>query len=161
MEYTIRKAQQNDATAILALIQESAAFEKQPDAVALTVSDLVRDGFGDHPLFECFVAELENQIVGMALFYPRYSTWQGATYHLEDLIVKAPMKQKGIGSALYQAFIRHAFAKGVNRIEWVVLDWNAPAIDFYEKSGAQILKDWHLVQMDRSAMQHYLDQINS
>ena len=161
MKYCIRKAKKSDVNDLLALIQELARFEKAPDAVSITAKELERDGFGSTPLFECFVAEVEDKIVGMALFYPRYSTWEGPTYHLEDLIVEESMKQKGIGTALYQAFISYAHAKGVQRIEWVVLDWNSPAIEFYQKSGARLLTDWHLVQMDRPAMQRYIDSIKS
>lgn len=149
-------AQRTDMQAVLALIQELADFEKEPEAVVLTVDDLLRDGFTDPPKFKCIVAECENEIVGMALFYPRYSTWKGATLHLEDLIVAQAYRGTGIGKALYTAFIEYAYDKKVLRVEWVVLDWNTHAVDFYKASGASVLDDWRTVQMNQDAMRDYL-----
>lgn len=134
--------------AVLELIKELAAFEKEPDAVAITAEELIRDGFGPSPLFYTFVAEQDNEIIGMALFYYRYSTWKGRTIHLEDLIVKQEKRGTGAGSALYKEVLKFAKQDGVRRVEWVVLDWNTHAIQFYERSGAAILKDWRTVQMD-------------
>ena len=91
--------------AVLDLIQELATFEKEPDAVVVTIADLERDGFGNYPLFYTFVAEVENEIVGIALYYYRYSTWKGKTIHLEDLIVKEKMRGSGLGFALYSKII--------------------------------------------------------
>lgn len=158
MDIRIRPATMNDAAAILALIQELALFEKEPQAVVLTQADIEAHGFGPQPLFQCLVAEAEAQVLGMALFYPRYSTWKGPTLHLEDLIVKEAHKGKGIGTALYRAFIAHAYESGVNRIEWVVLNWNQPAVQFYKNSGAVVLDEWDTVQMDRETMKNYLNQ---
>jgi GNAT superfamily N-acetyltransferase len=141
---------------VLELIQELATFEKEPDAVVVTVADLVRDGFSEHPLFHCYVAEKENTIIGMALFYYRYSTWKGKTIHLEDLIVKADQRGSGAGFALYKEIIKQGKKDKVRRIEWNVLDWNTPAIDFYEKSGAKVLDDWRVVQMDESGIERFL-----
>ena len=157
----IRKAQKSDAASILFLIQELAIFEKEPRAVIVSQAQIEKDGFGDHPLFECFVAEVTDQVVGMALYYPRYSTWKGATFHLEDLIVTEPMRGKGIGTQLYNAFLGHAYNKGVKRVEWAVLDWNLPAIEFYQKSGATISDDWRSVQMDKTSIDSYILKINS
>ena len=157
----IRKAQKSDAASILFLIRELAIFEKEPRAVIVTQAQIEKDGFGDHPLFECFVAEVTNQVVGMALYYPRYSTWKGPTFHLEDLIVTEPMRGNGIGTQLYKAFSEHAYNKGVKRVEWAVLDWNLPAIEFYQKSGATILDDWRSVQMDKKSIDSYILKINS
>ena len=157
----IRKAKKSDAASILFLIQELAIFEKEPRAVLVNQAQIEKDGFGDHPLFECFVAEVTNQLVGMALYYPRYSTWKGPTFHLEDLIVTEPMRGNGIGTQLYNAFLKHAYNKGVKRVEWAVLDWNLPAIEFYQKSGATILDDWRSVQMDKKSIDSYILKINS
>jgi GNAT superfamily N-acetyltransferase len=148
----IRKGNKEDMPAILALIKELAAFEKEPDAVVVTADDLVRDGFGEAPLFHTFVAEADGAIIGMALFYYRYSTWKGRTIHLEDLIVKQDKRGTGAGSALYKEVLTHAKHDGVRRIEWVVLNWNTHAIDFYERSGAVILQDWLTVQMDEDGI---------
>jgi N-acetylglutamate synthase-like GNAT family acetyltransferase len=124
----IRKATKNDMPSVLELIQELATFEKEPDAVVVTVDDLVRDGFSENPLFQCFVAEVENEIIGMALYYYRYSTWKGKTIHLEDLIVKENKRGTGAGFALYKEIIKQGKTENVRRIEWNVLDWNTPAI---------------------------------
>ena len=152
----IRKATEKDMPFVLELIQELATFEKEPDAVVVTVADLVRDGFSEHPLFHCYVAEKENTIIGMALFYYRYSTWKGKTIHLEDLIVKADQRGSGAGFALYKEIIKQGKKDKVRRIEWSVLDWNTPAIDFYEKSGAKVLDDWRVVQMDEAGIEQFL-----
>lgn len=152
----IRKATEKDMPFVLELIQELATFEKEPDAVVVNVADLVRDGFSEHPLFHCYVAEKENTIIGMALFYYRYSTWKGKTIHLEDLIVKADQRGTGAGFALYKEIIKQGKKDKVRRIEWNVLDWNTPAIDFYEKSGAKVLDDWRVVQMDENGIERFL-----
>ena len=152
----IRKALKKDMPCVLDLIQELAIFEKEPDAVVVTVDDLVRDGFSEQPLFQCFVAEVENEIIGMALFYYRYSTWKGKTIHLEDLIVKESKRGTGAGFALYKEIIQQGKAENVRRIEWNVLDWNTPAIDFYEKSGAKVLGDWRVVHMDENGIKNFI-----
>jgi len=152
----IRKATKNDMPSVLELIQELATFEKEPDAVVVTIDDLVRDGFSENPLFQCFVAEVENEIIGMALYYYRYSTWKGKTIHLEDLIVKENKRGTGAGFALYKEIIKQGKAENVRRIEWNVLDWNTPAINFYEKSGAKVLDDWRVVHMDETGIERFL-----
>jgi GNAT superfamily N-acetyltransferase len=154
----IRKALKKDMPCMLDLIQELAIFEKEPDAVVVTVDDLVRDGFSEQPLFQCFVAEVENEIIGMALFYYRYSTWKGKTIHLEDLIVKESKRGTGAGFALYKEIIQQGKAENVRRIEWNVLDWNTPAIDSYEKSGAKVLGDWRVVHMDENGITNFLNE---
>lgn len=153
----IRKATKNDMPSVLELIQELATFEKEPDAVVVTVDDLVRDGFSENPLFQCFVAEVDGEIIGMALYYYRYSTWKGKTIHLEDLIVKENKRGTGAGFALYKEIIKQGKAENVRRIEWNVLDWNTPAIDFYEKSGAKVLGDWRVVHMDDKGIEQFLN----
>lgn len=157
MNALIRKAEKKDSLAILNLIKELALFEKEPESVKLKLSDIENDGFGTKPLFECIVAEINKRIIGMAIYYPRYSTWNGPTIHLEDLIVSEQYKGKGIGTQLYSNFIKMAFNSGVKRVEWNVLDWNSPAINFYKKSGAKVLDDWRSVQMHRSEMKEYLE----
>lgn len=159
MNVTLRPAEKQDSQAILRLIQELAVFEKEPESVLLTVSDIERYGFGSSPLFQCLVAQVEQQVVGMALYYQRFSTWKGPTYHLEDLIVTEAYKGKGIGTQLYTAFIQMAYESGVERIEWNVLDWNTPAVGFYEKSGATVLHDWSSVQMHKAEMEAFLKNV--
>lgn len=153
----IRKGNPEDMAAVLGLIQELADFEKESDAVVVTVEDLVRDGFGPKPLFDVFVAEEEKEIVGIALYYYRYSTWKGKTIHLEDLIVKEKMRGTGLGYALYSEVIKQGKKDKVRRIEWNVLDWNTPAVEFYEKSGAKVLDEWRVAQMDEAAINYFVE----
>ncbi|MEL4306603.1 GNAT family N-acetyltransferase [Joostella sp. CR20] len=160
MEFTIRQAEEKDMAQVLELIQELADFEKEPDAVEVTIEDLKRDGFGAQPLFKCLVAELNNKIEGMALFYNRYSTWKGKTIHLEDLVVRQDKRGTGIGSALFAEVIKYGHKLGVKRIEWVVLDWNTPAVKFYEKNGALILRDWDTVQLDEQGIKNFIANTN-
>ena len=155
----IRNGEKKDMKAVLELIKELAAFEKEPDAVVVTVADLERDGFGDHPLFYTFVAEVDHEIVGTALYYYRYSTWKGKTIHLEDLIVKEKMRGSGLGFALYSKIIEQGQLDKVRRIEWNVLDWNTPAIDFYIKSGAKVLDTWRVAQMDENGINEFLSKL--
>ena len=159
----IRKGQPEDMGAVLGLIQELAVFEKEPDAVLVTVEDLVRDGLGPKPLFNVFVAEIDSEnnsttkeIVGIALYYYRFSTWKGKTIHLEDLVVKESLRGTGLGYALYSEIIKQGKKDQVRRVEWNVLDWNTPAIDFYEKSGAKVLRDWYVVQMDEAGIHDFV-----
>jgi len=159
MEYTIREAKEEDMPAVLRLIQELATFEREPNAVLLTADDLVRDGFGKDSLFHCFVGETEAEIVGMALVYPRYSTWKGKALHLEDLIVSEKFRGSGLGSALLSRVVQYGHAKGVKRISWEVLDWNEPAITFYEQKGAKVLRDWDVVQLDEQGIKNFVDQL--
>lgn len=158
MDFKIRKAVVSDSPSILGLIQELATFEREPDAVEVNLQDIEELGFGAAPAFECWVATLAQEVVGMALFYPRFSTWKGPTLHLEDLIVQEQHKGKGIGTALYQKFIQIAEQRKLRRVEWVVLDWNTPAVEFYKKSGADVLDDWRTVQMDLETMRNYIKQ---
>ena len=155
----IRKGEKKDMKAVLDLIQELATFEKEPYAVVVTVADLERDGFGENPLFYTFVAEVDNEIVGTALYYYRYSTWKGKTIHLEDLIVKEKMRGSGLGFALYSKIIEQGKHDKVRRIEWNVLDWNTPAIDFYVKSGAKVLDTWRVAQMDENGINEFLSKL--
>ncbi|KQB37939.1 Histone acetyltransferase HPA2 and related acetyltransferase [Flavobacterium daejeonense] len=158
----IRVGQKEDMASVLKLIQELADFEKEPDAVIITVEDLIRDGFGEQPLFHVFVAETDSdsnnkEIVGIAFYYYRYSTWKGKIIHLEDLVVKHDRRGQGIGYALYSEIIKQAQRDNVKRIDWNVLDWNTPAIDFYEKTGAKVLKEWHVAQMDEAGIADFIE----
>ena len=154
----IRKGTPSDMPSVLELIKELATFEKEPDAVVISVDDLIRDGFAENPLFHTFVAEVDDKIIGIALYYYRYSTWKGKTIHLEDLIVKEDKRGTGAGFALYSEIIAQGKRDNVRRIEWNVLDWNTPAIEFYKKSGAKILDDWRVVQMNESGINEFLEK---
>lgn len=159
MEFNIRVAQKEDMVQVIELIKELALFEKEPEAVEITAEDLERDGFNENPLFHCFVAEVADKIVGMALVYPRYSTWKGKTIHLEDLIVNEKMRGTGLGSALFTEVIKYGNELGVKRIEWAVLDWNEPAIKFYEKNGAKVMRDWDVAQLDEEGIKNYISKL--
>ncbi|WP_136466864.1 GNAT family N-acetyltransferase [Flagellimonas onchidii] len=160
MEYVIRDARKEDMGQVLGLIKELAEFEKEPNAVEVIREDLENDGFGESKLFHCFVAEHEEQIVGLALIYPRYSTWKGATVHLEDLIVSQKMRGSGLGTALLNEVVKYGHSLGVKRISWEVLDWNEPAITFYEKKGAWVRRDWDVVQLDEKGIENYIEKLN-
>jgi len=157
---TIRKANSGDVKDILRLLIELAVYEKEPDAVKVTEKELIRDGFGENPKYQCILAEADNTIVGLAFYTPRYSTWVGDTLHLEDLIVTEKMRGKGIGTILYKSFLEEARRRDVNRVEWSVLDWNKPAIDFYKKTGAIIdgLNQWKIVRMNKHIIDDYLSR---
>jgi GNAT superfamily N-acetyltransferase len=157
MSFIVRKGKKTDMKQALSLIKELAIFEKEPEAVVVTKKILQKDGFKKKPLFKTFVAEMDGEIAGMALFYPRYSTWKGPSLHLEDLIVKKEKRGLGIGKALYDKVLKYAYKKKVKRVEWVVLDWNTTAIDFYKKSGAKILYDWRTTQMDEEGLRNYIE----
>lgn len=160
MDITIRNASEADMPQVLALIKELAKFEKEPDAVKITIDELVSEGFGTLPSFVCFVAEVNEQIVGMALVYFRFSTWVGRTVHLEDLVVKQEMRGKGIGDALYKRVMEYAKEEGVKRVNWVVLGWNEGAIRFYERTGANVMEEWWQVEMDETGIKNYLANKN-
>jgi len=159
MEYSIREAHAEDMQYVLELIKELASFEKEASAVEVTVDDLVHDGFGAEKLFHCFVAETKSKIVGMALIYSRYSTWKGPIVHLEDLVVSETMRGSGLGTALLNEVVKYCSKQGVKRISWEVLDWNEPAITFYEKKGARVLRDWDVVHLDEKGIRNYIENI--
>ncbi|GGH45331.1 GNAT family acetyltransferase [Mangrovimonas yunxiaonensis] len=159
MTFTIRSANKGDMPQVLELIQALAVYEKEPDAVEVTVSDLEHYGFNPKPAFHCFVAEVEQEIVGIALVYMRFSTWKGPVLHLEDLIVNQDMRGYGLGKALLDEVVKYGKTLGVKRICWEVLDWNAPAIAFYEKNGAKVMRDWDVVQLDENGIEQYLSTL--
>ncbi len=161
MEYTIREATQEDMAQVWTLVKELADFEKEPNAVEVTVEDLVQDGFSEPKKFHCFVAESLGSIVGMALVYPRYSTWKGPVIHLEDLIVTEKMRGTGLGTALLNEVVKYGNSMGVKRISWEVLDWNEPAIKFYESKGANVMRDWDVVQLNQQGIQKFLKNLEA
>lgn len=161
MNISISIATSNDMPSVLALINELAIYEKEPDAVQITTETLIEHGTGKNPLFTCFVAKIDKKVVGMALVYYRFSTWEGKSLHLEDLVVKQEYRAKGIGQKLYDRVMLFGKENNVKRVEWVVLDWNENAIAFYKKSDAKFLKDWYLVQMDEDRLNKYCHKISS
>ncbi|MDT7828507.1 GNAT family N-acetyltransferase [Pricia sp. S334] len=156
MEFTIRAAKEGDMPQVLNLIQELAIYEKEGDSVEITADDLIKDGFGENKRFHCFVGETDGKVVGMAMVYTRYSTWKGTTLHLEDFVVTEPMRGSGLGSALMAETVKYGRDMGAKRISWEVLDWNEPAIRFYEGIGADVMRHWHVVQLDEESIAKFL-----
>jgi GNAT superfamily N-acetyltransferase len=144
----IRVGRKEDLPRVLELITELAIFEREPDAVINTVAMMERDGFGDKPMYGFYVAEVDNQIVGLSIFYYRYSTWKGPCLYLEDLIVTESMRGKGHGKELFEITLEHAKKEKLNHVMWQVLDWNKSAIDFYEKYGATLDGEWINCKID-------------
>ena len=157
MSFSIRKGEKKDMQAIMELIKELALFEKLPNEVEITEEDLLRDGFSDNPKFGTFVALEKDVIIGAALFYERYSTWKGHIFHLEDLIVKKDKRGVGAGFALYKAVLTFAHDAGAKRVSWDVLDWNTDAINFYKKTGANVMEDWKVVHMTRENLVKFIE----
>jgi len=151
--FKIRKTKREDLSAVLTLIKELAKFEKELNSVEINLQDLTND-FSDG-LFDCLIAEKQGSIIGIALYYNRYSTWKGKTIHLEDLIVTKSERGIGVGKALLNELVLLAKSSNIRRVEWNVLDWNKKAIDFYENVGATILKNWLVVQLDEKSIKRY------
>lgn len=142
MEVRVRKGTEQDVKALLQAIKDLAAYEREPDAVKITEADLLRDGFGPSPLFGFLVANVGMDVVGIALYYPKYSTWRGPCLYLEDLIVDEAYRGKGIGKKLLDAVHEEAKAQNMDSVQWQVLDWNEPSIEFYNRYGAKLDSEW-------------------
>jgi GNAT superfamily N-acetyltransferase len=127
---------------MLGLINELAVYEKAPDEVTVTRSHFEQSGFGKNPVWWAFVAEINNTIVGFALYYIRYSTWKGQCIYLEDFIVTENMRGNGIGKLLFDQIVQETKDKGFSRMVWQVLEWNEPAINFYKKYKANLDPEW-------------------
>jgi len=138
----IRIATKEDCPRLLELVNELALFEKEPQEVTVTLEEFIDAGFGKKPVWKAYVAEADGTIVGFALYYIRYSTWKGCRLYLEDLIVTEEWRGKGIGKILFDKMIEEARELGLNGMTWQVLDWNEPAIKFYEKYEAAIGTGW-------------------
>lgn len=148
MNITIRKAVKEDCEAMMGLIMELAVFEKAPEQVSVTLNHFEESGFGGKPVWWAFVAELEGKIIGMALYYIRYSTWKGQRMYLEDIIVSEEYRSNGVGSQLMDALIAEAKEKSFSGMLWQVLDWNEPAINFYKKYNADFDGEWINVSLN-------------
>jgi GNAT superfamily N-acetyltransferase len=149
----IRPATREDVPALLSLIRGLAAYEKKPQAVVATKRDLLRDAFGPHPKFRALIAEWKGEAAGYASFFHFYSTYQGrSALFLEDLFVLERFRGHGIGMALLSAVAKLAVEEGCFGLRWEVLDWNRPAIQFYEKLGAIFLNERKVVAFDEAAI---------
>jgi GNAT superfamily N-acetyltransferase len=154
MRTSIRKATAGDAAQILEFIRALAAFERAPDAVTATEEGLIRDGFGSHPFFQCLIAEHDGEPAGFAFYFFNYSTWVGRPgIYVEDLFVLPQFRRLGIGRDLLKQVAAIAVENGCQRLQWEVLDWNTPAIDFYRVIGAEFLDEWRNVRLTGEALE--------
>jgi len=158
MNIILREGEKSDMASVLMLIKELADFEKESNAVEVTEKELIDDGFGTVPAFKVFVAEWQDEIIGMALFYERYSTWKGRSIHLEDLIVKKEHRGNGVGKKLYTEVLTYAYRQKLKRVSWEVLDWNKVAVDFYTSTGARILEGWQVVHMNEQSLEAFIEK---
>lgn len=139
----IRKAEKKDCARLMELIHELAVFEKAPQEMTVSLEHFQESGFGESPVWWAFVAEVEGEVEGFALYYIRYSTWKGRRMYLEDILVSEEMRGKGIGTLLFDRCVQEAKEKNLNGIVWQVLDWNEPAINFYKKNeGVNFDSSW-------------------
>ena len=142
MNIEIRKGTQTDIAEALNLVKELAAYEKAPNEVEVTIEEMTEWGFGDDKQFDFFIATDNNVIVGLALYYYKYSTWKGKCLFLEDIIVTESQRGKGLGKLLFDNVVQVAKNMKVRRMEWQVLDWNTPAIEFYKKYNSTLDGEW-------------------
>jgi len=153
MATTIRSAEKADVPLILEFIRALAAYEREPGAVSATEDDLLRHGFGPNPFYYCLIAERNLRAAGFALYFFNYSTWKGRPgLYLEDLFVLPELRGLGIGKALLERVAAVAVEKECPRLQWEVLDWNTPAIDFYRAMGAEFLDEWRNVRVSGNAL---------
>lgn len=142
MSITLRVAEKRDCGRLLELVHELALYEKAPQEVTVTLEEFEDAGFGKNRVWKAFVAEDDHKIIGFALYYVRYSTWKGCRLYLEDFIVTESYRGKGIGKLLFDAVVQEAKDKNYNGMNWQVLDWNQPAINFYDKYSASYEAGW-------------------
>jgi len=157
--FEIRKGRKEDIPGTLALIKELAEYERAKNEVEVTESELLNDGFGNNTAFGLFVASRENEIIGIAVYYHKYSTWKGRCVFLEDLVVKEDERQHGIGKLLFDEVVKVAKDTNARRLEWQVLDWNEPAIKFYQKLGASLDPEWLNGKLAYNQIQNYFQNI--
>ena len=155
MKAHLRVAQKQDCPRLLELIKELAAYERAPQEVTVSLQHFAEAGFGAKPVWKAFVVEVDNFIVGFALYYVRYSTWKGSRLYLEDLIVTEIMRGKGIGKMLFNRIIQEARELSFNGMTWQVLDWNEPAIKFYKKYEAGLEAGWLNASLTTEQIQNY------
>lgn len=149
MSIIIRTAVKADCSRLLELIKELAVYEKAPDEVTVSLEEFENAGFGDNPVWKAFVAEENGVIQGFGLYYIRYSTWKGCRMYLEDLLVTEKMRGKGLGKMIFDRLIEEAKEKNFKGMTWQVLDWNDPAINFYEKYNAEFDSGWINVSLSK------------
>jgi GNAT superfamily N-acetyltransferase len=144
----LRRASQEDIPSILELVNALALFEKAPEEVTATIQDYIENGFGENPIFFCFLAYYNGELAGFSLWYYRFSTWKGKRFYLEDLYVKDEYRGKGIGQGLIEGCIEEAKRTKCTGMMWQVLDWNTSAIEFYKKYNASFDGEWFNVNLN-------------
>ena len=160
MATEIRSATSADVKQILKFIQALATYEREPEAVTATEADLLRDGFGPNPFYFCLIADEDQKPAGFALYFFNYSTWLGKPgIYLEDLFVLPEFRGQGIGKALLQRVAAIAEENGCLRLQWEVLDWNTPAIEFYRAMGAEFLDAWRNVRVSGESLKRLASPI--
>lgn len=154
---TTRKGRKEDVSRVIELIRELAEYEKEPQEVETTAEEMMKDGFGEQPVFEFFVAEDQEtgKIIGLALYFYSYSTWKGKCLYLEDLIVTKTYRGRGAGRKLFDSIMKKAKETDCRRVVWQVLEWNKPAIDFYKSLGAAMLPEWITCRLLSDQIQEY------
>lgn len=141
----IRKGKEEDVSAMLSLIKELALYEKAPEQVITSEKSMIKDGFGENPAYRSLVAETaDGEVVAVAIYFQAYSTWRGRVLYLDDLVVREKYRSQGIGKLMFDRLIKEAEEMEVDQMRWVVLEWNEPAIRFYEKYKAELNPEWHL-----------------
>lgn len=153
-EYTVRPAQATDVPAMFKLVQELARFEQAEHEIMNTEAQLLQDGFGEQPVFYALVAEQQAHIVGLLLYFYSYSTWKGKSIYVDDFIVDSEHRHKGVGTLLFNAILQIAEGQAINKLHWQVLNWNEPAIQFYQKQGAILDNEWSNCALNRQQVQH-------
>ena len=151
----IRAGVKEDLPQVFDLIKELAEYEKAPHEVDNSLESMEEDGFGPVPVFGFHVAEVGNKIIGISLYYYRYSTWKGKSLYLEDLVVRASARGRGLGKRLFDAIVKEAKATRCRQINWQVLDWNEPAIRFYKRLGTQLDGEWVNCKLDHQQILSY------
>jgi len=156
---TLRPAERTDIPLILQFIRDLAEYEREPQAAVATAADLERDGWGPEPKFRVVIAEWNGEPAGFAFWFFNYSTWQGRPgLYLEDLFVRPAYRGKGIGKALLVHLAQIASRENCGRFQWQVLDWNQPAIDFYESLGARRMNEWLTMRVEGEALRNLAAQ---
>ena len=154
MEINIRKARKEDLPAMLVMIKELAEYERAPNEVDVTINKFEK--YFDKKFFKALVAYHNETLVGMAIFYIAYSTWKGKIVYLDDLIVTETMRGKSVGTKLFKEVIRTSYKLKANQLRWHVLEWNTPAINFYEKFEAGLDPEWITGKLSKQQMEQYI-----
>jgi GNAT superfamily N-acetyltransferase len=153
---TIRQGRKDDLPQVLELVRELAEFERAPHEVTNTVAMMEQDGFGENPVYGFFVAEEADRLVGLSLYYWRYSTWKGRRLYLEDIIVTESQRGKGTGKLLFDRTMQKTLEENCTGMMWQVLEWNEPAINFYKKYGAKLDDEWTNCHLEATQIRELL-----